>query len=118
MKYYLKIVRVHHKFIDRLYSKYPALTNPFNKLSLQQILNKREFNFKNKRENQIQNFKNGLDMYTNLKNIIDNARHTHEENNNKLDDLEEFLIYKIKRNNNGKDQQKETTAKREREKIQ
>ena len=40
MKYYSKIVRVHHKFIDRMYSKYPALTNPFNKLSLQQILNK------------------------------------------------------------------------------
>ena len=44
MKYYLKIVHVHHKFIDRMYSKYPSLTNSFNKLRLEQILNKREFN--------------------------------------------------------------------------
>ena len=47
MKFYLKIVRVHHKFIDRMYSKYPALTNSFNILRLEQILNKREFNYKN-----------------------------------------------------------------------
>ena len=57
MKFYLKIVRAHHKFIDRMYSKYPALTNSFNKLRLEQILNKREFNYKNKIENQIQNFR-------------------------------------------------------------
>ena len=48
MKHYLKNVRVHHKFIDRMYSKYPALTNSFNKSRLEQILNKREFNYKNK----------------------------------------------------------------------
>ena len=50
----MKIVRVRNKFIDIMYEKYPEIkSNGDNQRPLQQVFNKREFNYLNKYNNEI-----------------------------------------------------------------
>ena len=67
-KYLLRIVRVRNKFIDRMYEKYPELkNNDDNKRPLQQIFNKREFNYLNKYNNEIDRVNEMLNLYKTLR---------------------------------------------------
>ena len=97
-KYFLKIVRVRNKFIDRMYEKYPELkNNDDNKRPLQQNFNKREFNYLNKYNKEIDRVYEMLNLYKTLKNDSYNARWKHFDIIKKLNDQEEFEIYKLKR---------------------
>ena len=96
MKYFMKLVRIHHKFIDRMKNKYNTTFN--NNIPLQQILNKREFNYFNKYKDEIKRVKDeSLNLYNDLKNKLDDASHKYDEKVKNLNEKEEFEIYKLKK---------------------
>ena len=85
-----------------MYEKYPEITNIDNKRPLQQIFNKREFNYLNKYNIEIDIVNEMLNLYKTLKNDLDNARWKHNDIIKKLNNQEEFEIYKQKRCKNTK----------------
>ena len=114
-KYFLKIVRIRNKFIDGMYEKYLELKNiGDNQRPLQQIFNKREFNYLNKYNNEIDRVNEMLNLYKTLKADSDNARWKHNDIIKKLNDQEEFEIYKLKKD--AKIQKQKQTIKQKKEK--
>ena len=79
---------MHHKFIDRMTEKYPEIKNNVNHRTLQQILNKTEFNYINKYTDETARVKEMLNLYKTLKSDLDNARYKHGDIITKLNDRE------------------------------
>ena len=106
-------MRVRNKFVDRMYEKSPETNNIDNKRPLQQIFNKREFNYLNKYNNEIDRVKEMLNSYKTLKADSDNARWKHNDIIKKLNEQEEFEIYKLKKD--AKIQKQKRTNKKKKE---
>ena len=111
-------MRIRNKFIVRMYEKYPEIkSNTDNQRPLQQIFNKREFNYLNKYTNEIDRVNEMLNLYKTLKNDSDNARWKHTDIIKKLNDQEEFDIYKLKKDAKIEKQKQTNKTKNEYKKM-
>ena len=100
-----------------MYEKYPEIQNIDNKRPLQQIFNKREFNYLNKYNDEIDRVNEMLNLYKTLKADSDNARWKHNDIIKKLNDQEEFEIYKLKRMQKYKNKNKPLRRRRKKQQM-
>ena len=96
-----------------MYEKYPEIQNIDNQRPLQQIFDKREFNYLNKYNDEMKKMQDMLNLYKTLKAVSDNARWKHNDIIKKLNDQEEIEIYKLKkRYKNKKNKNKQIIRRR------